>query len=1118
MIMQTNMSTKQLLRYLLLGITVLGTVACAGVFEEVSDLPLSRCIQPVNLNAIVNKAVGNEVRFVWDVTTDVKEYNLVVFKYEEDASAEETVYLDVTIDPSEVPYVATLEPNIKYSFKVQGLREGRDPSNWAVYSGSFRTEAVGKPLFLTLDAKTDVSVSFSWDKTIADYKKVDRIEYTVVNGPASATDGEYSLTEADIESATATITGLTPSTQYDFVLYYSVANRGYLNVWTNPSKGSAIEVSTKEDLVTLMTEGTDVYVKLSGSPYEIGTIEIKKGFRLIGEADADGNRPVLNGSFSILGTQTDQEYSFENVCFDGGGTRSHVMQKDDTGDQSLSFSFKNCEMHNYVGGALIYGNKDGSLVVKDFIVEGCDIHNMGMANAAVEIRKGGSLGTVSFVDNTIYDAFGNFMRIDLGVALGDVVMKNNTMKNVAPSPSNKSFFYVRGDGEWNNLTLTDNLFLLQGASASLFYSSTSTEAKNIPSAPMVSAKNNWMWETNEEFGGTTYDAKLTASEVDPCYNSKGNYFNLAISEAGNVGASKWWRAYVEKPEDLTMEVVTAPHVWNFSDATLFAGTAKRSMVRDNLLIAASDASPVKCDGALEFTKAVTLSKKGIPSDSYMAFKIDKPGSVYIELISPSGAGVTMATQVEGALNITPVGAAFSSETVQKILVPSVSAETMLYIYPSGPVKVSALEWSSDVAGANRALSTPVPAIDVTSLTEGDETAVSVSWEPIVNADTYEVVFNGKTVSQTETSFIIEAETVAALSSGVYTVSVKAKPTASDIYNTESAAGVVAFAVQPKAQEGGGEEMKEVTLTWDFSSPEWQDALTTQASAACAETNSNSNVTDWTVTLDGLTYTAGSGNGRWSTGGWIMPNGSGSSSKRVFSFTAPEDGTLKVWTTNTGDAADMTRTIAVVSGGETTSLAGGFGIAEGAQAVEFSVKAGSVLIYPDVKGLRFYKIEFTYTTSAPAAIEYDWNFGSPEWQDALTTQASAACAETNSNSNVTDWTVTLDGLTYTAGSGNGRWSTGGWIMPNGSGSSSKRVFSFTAPEDGTLKVWTTNTGDAADMTRTIAVVSGGETTSLAGGFGIAEGAQAVEFSVKAGSVLIYPDVKGLRFYHIYYINQ
>lgn len=154
------------------------------------------------------------------------------------------------------------------------------------------------------------------------------------------------------------------------------------------------------------------------------------------------------------------------------------------------------------------------------------------------------------------------------------------------------------------------------------------------------------------------------------------------------------------------------------------------------------------------------------------------------------------------------------------------------------------------------------------------------------------------------------------------------------------------------QKGGS-----IDYVWDFSSEEWQDALKGSAPNACAEENGNANVSNWSVSYNMLTYTSGSSNGKWSTNGYIQPNGAGSANARVFSFTAPFEGTVSVKVSNTSDSEATDRYVTVsVNGGTPQSIVGGAPSSSPVE-VEFTVSNGEIKIYPTGKGLRFYKIEF-----------------------------------------------------------------------------------------------------------------------------------------------------------------
>ncbi len=184
---------------------------------------------------------------------------------------------------------------------------------------------------------------------------------------------------------------------------------------------------------------------------------------------------------------------------------------------------------------------------------------------------------------------------------------------------------------------------------------------------------------------------------------------------------------------------------------------------------------------------------------------------------------------------------------------------------------------------------------------------------------------------------------------------------------------------------------------------------------------------------------------------------------------------------------MDRTVAVTVGEDSQAQAGGFGKATPGE-LEFSIPAGDVYIMAPENGLCFYKVEFTYTTGGKKVIEYDWDFASSDWQDALGALGGV-------NTDITNIDITVEGLQFH------------------SGSKSK----FTAPEQGTLKVTSSNTGSSAAMDRTVAVTVGEDSQAQAGGFGKATPGE-LEFSIPAGEVVITAPENGLCFYHIYYTNQ
>ncbi len=143
--------------------------------------------------------------------------------------------------------------------------------------------------------------------------------------------------------------------------------------------------------------------------------------------------------------------------------------------------------------------------------------------------------------------------------------------------------------------------------------------------------------------------------------------------------------------------------------------------------------------------------------------------------------------------------------------------------------------------------------------------------------------------------------------------------------------------------------------WDFSAPEWVDAM--NASGIAADTNDS----NWNLEVNGLKVVSGGGSIKWNKSAdtyYWQPGGKSDGTTRYFEFTAESAGKLTVYASNTGSSEDLTRMVTVkVGDGEPESLPGGYSSSNGAVPVEFNIKAGPVKIYPTGNGLRFYKIEF-----------------------------------------------------------------------------------------------------------------------------------------------------------------
>ena len=812
------MKAMNKIKYAILALAVAILGSCMPeAFNPVEELDLARCLQPMNLNARVSASLGDVVTFSWDVTKDAEVYVLNVL------NSDGSVFLTEEVAPNAVPVQKKLAADQSFSFTVQAKAVGKGDSKVAEYGKNFKTFAVKDNLYLKVSERNATSVGFAWSSDVADFEEVDRIDVSLPG--SDDVIASHALTAAEIAAAAAVVDGLEPAKEYVFTLMYLSASRGQVDAWTTPDLNGLTAVATSDALINaLKTPGARILVKMDGSPYAIEALDIAGGFTLIGEEAADGAKPVIMGEFHFADTWAPgNDLYFEGVELSGAPTAASpsgfgfaIQNKNGgtvKGKNIGNITYKNCIISNYTKGLIYEWSND--MVLGDVTYDSCDIHDINtdgtVGGDVFDIRQATSIKTLSFVNNTIWQGMRTFVRIDAGT-MEALVFENNTLCNLnfVDNTNNAGVFGLQIKP--GSFSFKNNLIVYMTGKAVL----AGANVKYIPASEIgVAAANNWFYSLPETYFTDNFTLANAAGTVlgsDPCYNAPGGLFNINPDSeiAGKkVGAPKWWVPYVEEPEDLTLAKVEGNKTWNFANAKFFSGTIKKQMVRDQLFINASEQNAVVVEnGMLNFQEAAVTNRQGVPTGGYVAFKVDGPGSLIIKAADPESKGKHLVIGV-GNLDGTEIalkgGASAMTDmaNAQKVVISTITGESLVYVFPSGPVSLEQLAWSTDLTPVNTALPTPVAKADPASITAGEAVDITVSWDPVEIAGSYSVVFNGKATTVSEgTEFVIGGTTTGMLDPGSYKVEVYANPAASDIYNTESAAGVAAFAVLPA---GGGEE-------------------------------------------------------------------------------------------------------------------------------------------------------------------------------------------------------------------------------------------------------------------------------------------------------------------------
>lgn len=779
-------------------LTAGGLIAgCTSIADELTELSLTRCLEPLNLEYTISN--GDSVIFNWDLVSGSDQFALQIAENDgtfetEDGKLTSAVIKDLIVTADKVPYGIKLTADQKYFFRVQAQTSANDkaPSKWAVSADTISTYAVRSSLFPEVTGRTSSSITISWNED----PEVTHILCT----PREGTPVRYDLTDEDIKAHTATIDeGLTASTNYTVILYYMSASRGELSLYTMPDLSGIAPVSTVEDLKQAFTDGAaKVVVSMAGKPYELGSVDLTKNMELYGQEDADGTRPIIMGTVSVNGTI--DHFRCEGIEWNGNGYEigRHIQMAD--GASVTDVTFRNCTITGLENG-LFYSSTTNGATVGTVTYEGCTIYdNPGSGGDGLDIRNG-NLGSINFTNNTVYNSFRSFLRIDDKVTFtGKITISNNTLMGLCTEiegTNNRGLFAVRASGAEGKVELSSNL-LLHMTGLSTFMS---TSGANLAASSFVLSNNHYFDVAETFFNEKCTEANAIAGggsvlAADPCFNSAGMNFHLTNSTLLNakVGDPRWFVAYVEPPIDNNLIPITDAKTWDLTDASIFSGSIKTTQVKDQLRIIADDAHEVILSDSLVFTAAADISRAGIPNAGALEFLVDKPGSLVIETLDYDGnTGNHIVVSLNGTVK---GGVATNSDmrgTSQKIVIEGIEEQSSIYLYPSGPIAITTLSWSNDVSPVNTALQTPEVTATPNSVGETAE-PVTVTWNAVPGAASYSFSFGSISEEVTGTEYTIPADAFAVLSSGGYPVSVIANPAEGDIYNTASAAGTTVISV------------------------------------------------------------------------------------------------------------------------------------------------------------------------------------------------------------------------------------------------------------------------------------------------------------------------------------
>lgn len=432
---------------IVLGLATVALASCSDVADEITSIVYNRNFSPTSVEAKVRNRTNIELS--WNLGDGVTNYNVEVYANDSLTFAGSPVQ-SFSVAPDEVPVlIKGLEGETQYSFRVQATdgNASRD-SKWSTAYAKTEAEQIFKNV-----AEEDIkgtSVTLRWT---AGEKAA-----TIVLTPG---DIVYNVTDDDIAAGAATVTGLTPETEYTALLKSATGKtRGTITFKTGIDLADTdILVKAGDDIAAAIKDAPEGY-RLIVEPGEYGiateeaafggSITISKQLTIKGLRQNE--HPVIKGRFKV-----EAPFAVDQVTLDGTGTDGGQCFDFTADGEVESLTVTNSEVKNYTKG-FFYINK--AVLVNTITIDGNIISNIECDGGDLfDCRKGG-YNKFDLKNNTIYNSAKgrDFVRMDDAsksiTATPVITIDHNTIVG-ACNDAAKRILYVRFAG--NTINFTNNI-------------------------------------------------------------------------------------------------------------------------------------------------------------------------------------------------------------------------------------------------------------------------------------------------------------------------------------------------------------------------------------------------------------------------------------------------------------------------------------------------------------------------------------------------------------------------------------------------------------------------------------------------------------------------------------
>ena len=413
---------KIYLKSIVFGLATVALASCSDVADEITSIVYNRNFSPTSVEAKVRNRTNIELS--WNLGDGVTNYNVEVYANDSLTFAGSPVQ-SFSVTPAQVPVLITgLDGETQYSFRVQAT-DG-DATRDSKWSGVY--------------AKTEAEQLFKNVKEEDIKAKEVTLRWTAGEEAATITltpgNIVYNITAADIAAGAATVTGLTPETEYTAVVK---AGSNIAQAITDAPEGYRL-------IVEPGTYGIATDEAAFG-----GSVTVSKSLTIKGLRQND--HPVIQGRFKVEASLT-----IDQVTLDGKGTDGGQAFDFTAANTIDHFTVNNSEVTNYTKG-FYYVNKAAK--INSLVINNCLISNIECDGGDMFDCRAGAILMLNITNNTIWNSCKgrDLVRYDdkssnfAGVA-PVITIDHNTIVG-ACNDAGKRILYVRFKG--NSITFTNNI-------------------------------------------------------------------------------------------------------------------------------------------------------------------------------------------------------------------------------------------------------------------------------------------------------------------------------------------------------------------------------------------------------------------------------------------------------------------------------------------------------------------------------------------------------------------------------------------------------------------------------------------------------------------------------------